>query len=456
MNLVILLAALVPWAASPTAAFTRIFLAVSVFSVEMQLVTLSGVGSLYTLPYANGVLALLLVGAQMAAAKRRPAAESSPWRELSLPWPALAAIATVVLLLNAWLPLQAADPYHLDRVATIERSGTLAYDPALDPKVNILGSVYELVLADLRRVPAIGAGLVKMHGLLGLLLYTLTISAVCAWLPSGRIRWPAIALFVVPAVFHQFVLIKNDLFLAAPALVALAWLVSRASAASWMDVAWAGWLIGIAIGSKPTNLALAIVAASGLIAAARSRKHLLLGGLAVGLGAGLLASGLPLKMWQNAQSYGDAFASGVVADMGNTTTSVADAATSVARFGLSLLDLGLVTPTWWPGRGGWGGTFGLTFIWAVVVLAVSWGRAREARWALMITSFQFLAFSAVFPDADLSHRLALPPALLSIAVAVHLVGRPGDFIVARRALVPIVALSGAQMLRSAVLYLSRA
>ena len=36
MNLLLLVAALLPWAASPVAAFTRIFLAVSLLSVEMQ------------------------------------------------------------------------------------------------------------------------------------------------------------------------------------------------------------------------------------------------------------------------------------------------------------------------------------------------------------------------------------------------------------------------------------
>ena len=56
MNLLLLLAALLPWAASPTAVFTRIFLAVSVLSVEMQLITLSGIGTLYALPTANALL----------------------------------------------------------------------------------------------------------------------------------------------------------------------------------------------------------------------------------------------------------------------------------------------------------------------------------------------------------------------------------------------------------------
>ena len=50
MNLIPLLAALVPWAATPLAAFTRIYVACSILSLEMQLVTWLDVGSLRSLP----------------------------------------------------------------------------------------------------------------------------------------------------------------------------------------------------------------------------------------------------------------------------------------------------------------------------------------------------------------------------------------------------------------------
>ena len=244
MNLLLLLAALLPWAASPVAVFTRIFLAISVLSIEMQLVTLSGIGTLYTLPIVNGVLAALLIGWQLSTGA--PVARPD-WRSAlrpPAPWPAVALLGAVVLLLNSWLPLEAADPYHLDRVAQIERLGTLGHDPAAEPKVNILGWLYELVLADVRQIPIVGFALVKMHGLFGLLLYSLTIATVYALLRPPSSRWPVMALLVVAPVFHQFVLIKNDLFVAAPALVALAWLIARANSASWREAAWAGWLIG--------------------------------------------------------------------------------------------------------------------------------------------------------------------------------------------------------------------
>ena len=454
MNLLLLVAALLPWAASPVAVFTRIFLAVSLLSIEMQLVTLSGIGTLYTLPIVNGVLAVLLVGWQRSAG----APFARPGWRLALrpaaPWPAIALLGAIVVLLNAWLPLEAADPYHLDRVAQIERLGTLAHDPAADPKVNLVGWVYELILADVRQIPAVGPALVKMHGLFGLLLYSLTVATVYTLLRPPSSRWPVVALIVVAPVFHQLVLIKNDLFVAMPTLVALAWLITRADSASWKEAAWAGWLIGLVAGYKLTNLPLAIIMAGGIIAAGRGRAWRPLGGLALGGLVGAVASGLPLTLWENARVYGDAFASGPVADIGERTSGVAMAAENVARFGISLLDLGLLTPVAWPGRGGWGGTFGLPFIWAMAVLILHCRQAREARWALSIAALHFLLFAAMFTDADLAHRLVLAPALLVIAAAIHLTdGGERSSRWARVALVPILVLSSAQILRSAVLYL---
>ena len=457
MNLAILLAALLPWAVTPIAAFTRIFLAVSVLSVEMQLVTLLGVGTLYTLPLTNVVLAVLLIGWQLKSGAPFVKPPALSVFRPPAPWPVVAMLGALVLLLNTALPLETADPYHLERVAQIERLGTLAHDPAAAFKVNILGWVYELILADVRQIPVIGAGLVTLHGVFGLLLYGVTLATVHAILPLGASQWPMMALLVVPPVFHQLVLIKNDLFVAAPALVALAWLVTRARSASWTESLWAGWLAGFVVGYKLTYLPLALVMAVGIIAAQRGRAWRPLGGLALGGCLGIIASGQILTIIENARLYGDAFASGPVAEIGNRTTNIAEAAESVVRFGISLVDLGLLTPRWWPGRGGWGGTFGLPFIWAAAVLILLCRRSREARWALTIAAFQFVAFSAVFLDADVAHRLALAPALLVIAVAVHLLDRPDKVVMsARWALVPVLALSSAQMLRSAFLYLTRA
>ena len=248
MNLLLLLAALLPWGASPVSVFSRIYIAISLLSVEMQVATLTGVGTLRSLVAFNAILAGLLVAWQRTkgiAFRGWPSAIRP-----AVPWPALALLGGVVILLNVSLPLESADSYHLDRVAQIERLGTLEYDPAVDSKVNILGWIYEMVLADVRQIPLVGSWLVRLHGFFGLLFFGVTLAAVQTWLRPGPSRWPLVALLVVPALFHQFVLIKNDLFAAAPAFVALVWLVTNADRASWRETVWAGWLIGFVVAQQ--------------------------------------------------------------------------------------------------------------------------------------------------------------------------------------------------------------
>lgn len=186
MNLLLLLAALLPWAGSPTSAFSRIFLAVSLFSLEMQVATLSGVGTLRTLVPINFVVAALLVAWQ--ARRGRPCAGWSAIRG-AVPWGVVLPLGGLVLGLNLALPFEAADPYHLDRAAQIERFGTLAYDASVDPKVNVVGWVYELLLADVRQIPWAGDLLVRLHDVFGLLLYGVTVASVRTFLP-GPSRWP--------------------------------------------------------------------------------------------------------------------------------------------------------------------------------------------------------------------------------------------------------------------------
>jgi hypothetical protein len=455
MNLLLLLAALLPWATSPVSALSRVYVAVSVFSIEMQVATVAGMGTFRSLVAINAVVAVLLIAWQATRGMAFQGWTSA--LRFPAPRPALLLLGGAVLALNVSLPLEAADPYHLDRVAQIERLGTLGYDLAADPKVNILGWMYELALADARQIPLVGDGLVRLHGLFGLLLYGLALAAAQSWLRPGPSRWPLAALLVIPAVFHQFVLIKNDLFAAAPSFVVLAWLVARADRGSWKESVWGGWLIGLAVACKLTSLPLAVIMIAGVVIAQRGRDWRPLAGLAVGGGAGAIAGGLVFTLFENARWYGDILASAPVAAIGDRPSGLADAAANVARFGVSLFDLGLVTPTLWPNRGGWGGTFGLPFAWAVVVLVLHYRSAREARWALWIAAAHFLMFAATFPDADLTQRLALAPALLVVAVAVHLLDRGEKYArLARMALVPVLVFSGSQLLRSAALYLARA
>ena len=456
MNLLLLFAALLPWATSPVSLFSRIFVAISLISVEMQVATVTGLATLRSLVAFNAVLAVALIAWQRtrsAAFTGWPAAIQPP-----APWPAWVMLGGVVLLLNVWLPLEGADPYHLDRVAQIERLGTLEYDPDADSKVNVLGGVYELALADLRQIPLVGPGLVHLHGLFGLLLFGVALAAVQTWLHPGPSRWPLAALLVVPALFHQFVLIKNDLFLALPAFVALVWLVMRVHRASWLEIAWAGWLAGFAVAGKLTNypVAFAMIVGVGFVTW-RGRDWRPAGGLAVGGLTGGIMAGQLLTLAQNGRWYGDVLARGPVAEMGNMSSGPAEAFESIGRFALSLVDLGLLTGQLWPGRGGWAGTLGLPFIWAAVVLVLHYAHAREARWTIWISAFHLAAFAAIFPDADLHHRLALAPGVLVVSVAVNLLHRGEKYSdVARLALVPVVALSSAQLLRSSVLYLLRA
>ncbi|MGE0592700.1 MAG: hypothetical protein AB7G23_10890 [Vicinamibacterales bacterium] len=449
MNVLPWLVALLPWAASPADAAFRIVAAIGLVSLEMQVVTIAGVGSL------GGLVPVNLLGAAVAAAwqatRRRPGA--AWWQQTvhAIPAPALLAALGVVLALNAVLPFESADTYHLDRVAQIQRLGTMAYDPAADPKGNILGSAYELAVADIGAVPTIGPLLLRVHGVFGLGLYLLAIAAARARAPRARAAWAWALLLVIPVPFHQMVLLKNDLFVTIPAFVGLLWLVLPGDdEPTWTDVLRAACLVGFSVGCKPTNLPLALVLSAGVLLRLGLRWRPL-AALAAGGIAGGLAGGVFLTLWQNARVYGDPFARAEVAAMGNVTTDAAHAALSVGRLAIGLVDLGILTPVLWPGRGGWGGTFGLPFLWALLVL-VLYRHTREARWTAAIMAVVFVAFAATFPDADIAQRLALTPALLAVTVAIALHDRASGIVAPARLLPPVLLLSAAQVLRSAWLY----
>jgi hypothetical protein len=109
----------------------------------------------------------------------------------------------------------------------------------------------------------------------------------------------------------------------------------------------------------------------------------------------------------------------------------------------------------WPGRGGWGGTFGLPIIWAIAVLVLRYRADVAARRTLWIAGAYFLLFAAVYTDADIAHRLALAPGLLLLVTAISLSeGEDRTSRGIRVALAVVMILSAAQILRSAALYLS--
>jgi len=448
VNLAILLTAALVWRAAPVEAFARVTLAIALLSLEMQTVTLLGAGSLSSLVLVNAAGGAIGLYAWPPGTRRQPGDGATP-SSTALPWTAIAALAATAALL-ATRPLAGADPYHLDRVAQIQRLGTLEYDTAADIKVNILASSYELLLADLAQVPWLGGLLLRLHALFSLAYFTLGVAAVRQWLPGGR-SWCWSAVFVVPVVFHQLAFVKNDLYSATPALVALAWIVVRARDAAGREVTAAAGLVGVAVAMKWVAFPLALVM-TAWIAWQRGRDAAALAALVLGGLAGAAAGGLPFTLAQTARWYGHPLEP--LATLGNRTTGVADALTSVGRFAISLFDFGVLTRQWWPGRGGWGATFGAPFIWAVAVATGRWA-SPTIRGAAIAAACYLAAFAAVYPDADVAHRLVLAPGLLLIAAAAQ--QTDGDDPRARwyrRLLAIALVISAAQIGRSLWIYLS--
>ncbi len=325
----------------------------------------------------------------------------------------------------------------------------LRTDSQAEIKVNVLATVYELALADLHQVPWLGPMLLRLHGVLGLLLYALCVAAIRQWLRGGP-PWGWAALFALPVLFHQLVLVKNDLFGAIPGILVIGWLVVRAADAPRPEVVWASSLAGFATAIKMASFPLAIVT-MGVVLIRRDRWAIAPWMIAGGL-AGGVAGALPFNLVETAQTYGHPWAP--LADLGNRNETVTAAATSVARFGISLFDMGVLTRRWWPNRGGWGSTFGAPLVWALVVLCVRAKDEAAARRGLVIGAAYFALFAAVYPDADLAHRMALAPAVVLLAMAVHLAG--GDdaqSVWLRRGLAIVLAISLAQITRSFAIYL---
>jgi hypothetical protein len=213
------------------------------------------------------------------------------------------------------------------------------------------------------------------------------------------------------------------------------------------------WLTGIAFSMKLTSFPLVLVAGA-IVVATHASDTKRIGAAAVGGIVGVIAGGLLFTLVENGRVYGDSL--GPIRELGNRTASVGEAWTAVTRFVISLFDLGTLTRQWWPGRGGWGASYGLPLMWA---LGVSFYARRESdvRRALWLVVTYWLAFAAVYPDADVAHRLVLAPGLLLIAMAAVVVERetylPRWL---RTAGFGVAALSGAQVARSAVLYWARA
>jgi hypothetical protein len=453
MNVLLLMAGLRVWRGAPLEILTRIFLAISLVSLEIQIVTWAGMGTFRALVVPNVVIAAILLWWTSRPRHIAPDLEADKNHGRYL-LPVTGALAAGVLFLNNVMPLTPVDPYHLERVERIEQVGSIAYDPTVDrndPRLNSLNWLYEFLLVDVKHIPAIGQRLVRNHGLAGLVMYALTASAMLTLLqvPPG---WLGVMLLSLPLVFHQLVLIKNDLIGGLPAAVVLAWMVGRVRTAPVHEFLWAGWLTGIAVSIKLTTFPLAVVLVVGSLIWRRDVRAL--SALAAGGAAGALAGGFVFTLIENFRMYGSALAP-LMAITGRPT-GLADAGVSILRFTISLFDMGVLTRRLWPQMTQWGGTYGLPLIWAIAVLAVSARRVSQAREALALAIVYWLLCAATNIDMGTSHRYALGPGLLLVAVAIGLASRE-QFTASwvRRSAVVVVVLSALQMLRSASLYLIR-
>jgi hypothetical protein len=345
MNVLLLMAGLRVWSGGPLEALTRIFVAISLVSLEIQVITWAGAGTFRTLILPNVAIAAILLWWTSRPRHTAPdvEADTGHWRYLL---PATFALAVVVLFLNNVMPLTPVDPYHLERVERIEHVGSIAYDPTVDrsdPRLNSLNWLYEFLLVDVKHIPAVGERLVRNHGVAGLIMYALTASAMLTLLqvPPG---WLGMMLLSLPLVFHQLVLVKNDLIGGLPAAVVLAWMVGRVRKAPVQEFLWAGWLTGIAVSIKLTTFPLAIVLAGGSLIWRRNARAL--SALGVGGAAGALAGGFVFTLIENFRTYGSAV--GPFMAISGRPTGLADAGVSMLRFAISLFDLGVLTRRLWP------------------------------------------------------------------------------------------------------------
>ena len=464
MNLLLLAIAFRAWSGSALSAFLRITAAVAAFSLEIQFATWLHAGSLRSVRLVNLVAAA--IGVLWHVYRRRSAfrqadrdsaepgerqGPAGPVRgSLLPPLVAVAALALLLAILASVRPVMGVDPYHLQRVDQITRVGTLAYDPAaLDIKVNALAGVYELVLADLR-IPGMATALVRLHGLFGFGFYLLAIAVVAPWAGIRR-RWLLLALLVVPVVFQQLVLVKNDLFSAMPAFVALVWVVTRGRQMARWECCAAAALAGFTVGIKISSAPIALVVGGFVVADHRDDWKTAVMSAAAGV-AGAIAGGLLFTLIENDLVYGGALRPYL--SLGNRYEHAGDAVMGVGRLALSLVDLGTLTPRLWPGRGGWGSTFGLPLVWALVVLVLH-RRDPKVKRALLAAGACLLVFGASYPDADIAHRMVIAPGLLLIVTALGCVEREENFSAPlRTALVAVIGVSALQIARSAWLYLS--
>lgn len=440
--------------------------ALALFSTEWQLLSAAGLGaSVAWLGLLHAVILGILLfrdrSRELLAARLRSAASFfAEARRIVEPESSRAVVAAClgavmcVFAARATLFLpESADPYHLVKVWTLNSTGSLRAVPSADWKINAMGYLYELALLDV----TLGSTMLQLwSGVQGPMLFVAYVLAIVWALKRVARSVPAYALLLpclAPVVFHQGILIKNDLFAALLLLPALFLLYEfRLGAGGGAEIA-IGFLAGLSASVK-TSSAPALVAVAlflpwrPILDAVRTRAL-----AAMGFVLGILGGGLVFVVVQNVSVYGSP--TGLLSGTGNSTDSIPAAALSLGRFVMSWFDLGLVTRNLWPGRGGWGGAFGPAFVWALAVLVMR-ARDREPRRALGIVLSCLVPFGLVYPDGDIAHRLAIAPAVFAILAATGIAATKGTLKgwtpVAAAGIVSVV-LSGALLARSSWQYL---
>jgi hypothetical protein len=366
----------------------------------------------------------------------------------------VAAVIAVLTMRAVLFVPEAADPYHLVRVWALSTYGSLQPIASEDSKINTLGYLYELTLAD----GTLGSGALQAWvGMQGPLLYIAYVLVVGWALLRHRSSPGALAivlLCLVPVVFHQGILVKNDLFAALLLIPALVLLYRFTATTPVITAVWIGLLAGLAASVKVTTATFGLAAALFLpwTPAASSLKSRL--AAVAGFVIGVVTGGVVWVAVQNVSVYGSL--AGPTADTGNVNESFQAALISLARFVISWFDMNLLTRQIWPGRGGWGGAFGPPFIWAIALLLLRYRQEPAARRALGIAICCLVPFGLIYPDADVAHRMAIAPAVFVILAAIGLELRRGTLSgrtpVAIAAAVAVIA-SGALLARSSLAYL---
>jgi hypothetical protein len=470
LNLVLLTLACLAIGPASSPVWVAAVAGLCILSAETQIATWLGAPlELWQLAIAHAAI----LGLALASRDARARLASRLGIVRSLPAVPRAAVAVLGLLLAVlvaravlFVP-ESADPYHLVKTALLADTLSLRHLPVLDSKINVLGYLYELGLADL----AMGTeALQRWAGLQGPLLVGIYFAAVLLILSAfamkataderqtgAAVPWHALLLpCLIPAVFHQGILVKNDLFAALLALPALLILYDEHATSRLGRCAAAGLLAGLAASVKATMLPVGLAIAICLPRTPDTVARRTRAAAGAGFLAGIVIGGLAYVSLANVATYGTV--TGPISS-GNLVTSVTGAGVSLGRFVMSWFDASLVTRNLWPDRGGWGGAYGPAFVWALMVLAVHSVRNQRARRAMTITLVCLVPFGLLYPDADLAHRMALAPAVFAIIAAIEIEAARGAF---QRwgpsavAAALCVVVSAAMIARSSAAYLQQA